>query len=477
MGVRRRVHSREEQGPGGRSGPAPSAAGRRSAEPNHIAGMLLQMQRTAGNAAVNAFLQRRALAQAPAEGAPVGAGRSVGSAFQPRGVTVQRNGVRDLIEQHRLAQEASTRSGTSVGSTTAPTRSSLATKVEKFNAAKDKHTADRAALKKHVERGLAMGRDKENRLVNSCEWVMKGKTKLYAITPTGDSDERLTAAGKNSTKDEAFFPKGNGGPGDIFSSQEEYNYRDLSDNAGVVLDDDGKVTSGWNAAGYVAVANAQTVTQDYVWETLRHEVQHDSDQNRDKKAAAPNDNIFKLERYKTEYRAYNYEQGKYDKVSHTVPVTKYGYTWTQKQLAIFEDVFKGYDHTSDGWGKSGSNPITQAAPSGTGSRLARRQAQKVFQEAVVAYVNPDTEGFNKYNSVRVDDFYLKLKAIPLGTRRRSNPAVQALINTCFTDDTTKLNLRDATYILTESPDFTTKIAAHLRSKALTKVRGLLAAVS
>ncbi|MGH2391128.1 MAG: hypothetical protein ACRDIE_23275, partial [Chloroflexota bacterium] len=262
MGVRRRIRSREERGPISGSRPAPSAAGRRPAEPNHIAGMLLQMQRTAGNAAVNAFLQRQALTQAPAEGAPVGASRSVGSAFRPGGVTIQRNGVKDLISQHEKAQVESGKSQTSGGSTTAPTRTSLATKLEKFNAAKEKHTADRAALKKHVERGLAMGRDKENRLVNSCEWVMKGKTKLYAITPTGDSAERLTAAGKNPTKDEAFFPRGSGGPGDIFSSQEEYNYRDLADNTGVILDDDGKVTSGWNNAGYVAVANAQTVTQD-----------------------------------------------------------------------------------------------------------------------------------------------------------------------------------------------------------------------
>jgi hypothetical protein len=471
MGVRgRRIRSREQREPMGGLRSVPGAAGGRPAAPNHIAGMLLQMQRTAGNAAVNAFLQRQALTQAPAEGGAVGAGRS--------GVTVQRNGVKDLIEQHKKAQEESGKSRTGGGSTTAPVRSNLATKIEKFNAAKDKHTADRAALKKHVERGLAMGRDKENRLVNSCEWVMKGKTKLYAITPTGDSTERLTAAGKNPAKDEAFFPRGSGGPGDIFSSQEEYNYRDITDNTGIILDDDGKVTSGWNNAGYVAVANAQTVTQDYVWETLRHEVQHDSDQNRDKEVAAPNANLKNLEGYKTEYRAYNYEQGKYDKLSHTVAVTKYGYTWTQKQLAIFEDVFDGYEHTSDGWGKSTSGkPVTKATPKGKGSTLARRQARKVFQEAVIAYVNPDTEGFNKYNSVRVDDFYLKLKAIPLGTSSRSNPAVKALIKTCFTDDATKLNLRDATYILTESPDFTTKIAAHLSSRALAKVRGLLAAVS
>src|SRR6185437_2223696 len=124
------------------------------------------------------------------------------------------------------------------------------------------------------------------------------------------------------------------GPGDVFSEPAEYNYKDITDNTGIILDDDGKVTAGWNNAGYVAVANAQSVTQDYVWETLRHEVQHDSDQNRDKAVAAPNRNMVNLEGYKTEYRAYNYEQGKYDKLSHAVNVTKYGYTWTQKQLAI-----------------------------------------------------------------------------------------------------------------------------------------------
>lgn len=477
MGTRR-VHADYQRASIVRSRPVRGATGTRRASLGSMEGMLLQLQRTAGNSAVNEFLRRQALARSSGDGGETtGAERSDGLGSGSSGVVVQR-GVKELLEQHRAAQEEAARSKPSGGSGTAPVRSGISAKLEKFNAAKEKHMADRAALRKHVERGIAMGRAKEERLVNSCEWVQKGKTKLYAITPTGDSAERLTAAGKNPAKDEAFFPRGSGGPGDVFSEPAEYNYKDITDNTGIILDDDGKVTAGWNNAGYVAVANAQSVTQDYVWETLRHEVQHDSDQNRDKAAAAPNRNMVNLEGYKTEYRAYNYEQGKYDKLSHAVNVTKYGYTWTQKQRAIFEDVFKGYDHTSDGWGKDTSNnPLDKKVPSGTGAALARRQARKVFQEAVVAYVNPDTEGFNKYNSVRVDDFYLKLKAIPLGTHSRSNPAVKALVKTCFTDDATKLTLRDATYILNESPDFTAKIAAHLRSRALTKVRELLAAVS
>lgn len=72
-----------------------------------------------------------------------------------------------------------------------------------------------------------------------------------------------------------------------------------------------------------------------VWQTLRHEVQHDADHSDDKTTAAGTDKMEqRFEAYKTEYRAYNYQQTGYER-RVTKDVSKYGYTWKERQLAIF----------------------------------------------------------------------------------------------------------------------------------------------
>lgn len=297
--------------------------------------------------------------------------------------------------------------------------------------------------------------------------------------------------------DEAFFPEATGGAGDVYSDMATYNYKDLTDNTNVNLDDDGKVTQGWNAAGYLAVANAQSVTQSYVWETLRHEVQHDSDQNRDKEAAASStstdENRVLIEGYKTEYRAYNYEGGKYDKLSHATPVTKYGYDWTEKQLAIFEGIFDGYEHTKRVWDdstwkhakgrwKGNAEPAVPSSKDAYNNPNIDAQWKsdiRTLQAEIVAYVNPDEQGFNKWNSVRVDDLYKALAPVTAGFA--TDPAafgtppagdevqVQKVIAAIA-----RLSKQDAVYLRTESPDWTLLLAAKLTGPALAAINRLIA---
>jgi hypothetical protein len=433
---------------------------------------VLQLQQTIGNQAVMRLLSTSTPAQSP---------------------TIQRLTVSELIAQHKKAQESAGKTQTS--SRTPRSQSGLGSKQSKYFRALATHRRDRAALLKHVKRGAALGReqkigkgkmsaDAQKRLANSCEWILEGKTQLYALTPTGDSAERVAADGKDPADQVAYFPAGmdGSGTGAVTSSIAPYKYKDLTDNTNVEIDDDNTV--GWNGAGFLAVTNPQQRTQDYVWETIRHEVQHDADQNRDKEGDAAVGWPKLLESYKTEYRAYSYEGSAYDNLDHDPGnlVDKYGYQWTERQLAIFEGVFEEYDHTSTGWGKTGDDPKTKTVvdnlPDG-----AIKTGLLAFQRAVVAYRNPDAEGFNKWNSVRVDDFYTALKAIPDATDEGEPnnfvlplTATQTKVKMLMTVLDT-LNREDAQYILNDSPDFTGLLATKLQNLTLARIQTLLGAVT
>ena len=154
-----------------------------------------------------------------------------------------------------------------------------------FTAATAAQEADRAKLVEYLDAGL---KSSDRRLKNSCEWIKTaGKAKLYALTPTGDSYARLIKGKKNPARDEAWFPKGlSGAPGDVVSAAVSYVKGDLADNTNVTLDDDGKVTGGWNTPGIIAITNPAKKTKETVWEVLRHEVQHDADKNKGRDAQA-----------------------------------------------------------------------------------------------------------------------------------------------------------------------------------------------
>jgi hypothetical protein len=338
----------------------------------------------------------------------------------------------------------------------------------KYQAAILNHAKDKGALVKAVEDGLKL-RSTDRRLANSCEWVkVAKKAKLYAVTTTGDSDERITEAGMDDSKDMALFPNGlDKADNHIYgATSATYKYDDLSDNTGVDLDPDGKVTGGWNIPGIITIYNARNVSTETVWSTLRHEVQHDADHNDDKTAAAGSVMEENFEGYKTEYRAYHYQQTDYEGLSMTTDVNKYGYTWKEKQLAIFEHIFDGYQHTQDFWDDSApsNTPSTKDAPNDNTIGDPAKQAIAARQARLVAYVNPDTQGFNKWNSVRVEDFYQALKAVPNGTGDEKAATVVELLNKCK-----PLKMEDQRYIRAESPDFETMLTTKLTGKAKTAV--------
>jgi hypothetical protein len=289
--------------------------------------------------------------------------------------------------------------------------------------------------------------DADRRLRNSCQWILDGRAKLYAVTRTGDSDERVTQAGQNRREQAAYFPRAlAGSAGDVMSLPTHYHKDDLDDNANVRITR--VLENGWNLPALVAIVRPRKLGKKEVFTVLRHEVQHDADESWDKKAAANAGGLagkHALERYKTEYRAYSYEASKNDKKSATKVVSRRGYNWTEKQYHIFSHIYEGYDHTKNGW----DNDIAVGGG-------------QTFRAAVVAYVDPDVEGFNKFNSGAVRDLYTALKACADAERDYMADtafAVQEVVR--------KISKEDAVYVLDGSPELTALIERKLTDLAYT----------
>lgn len=383
----------------------------------------------------------------------------------------------------------------------------------------DKAVATHKAQSRVLTGWLTEGsHSKDDRLANSCEWIIKGQSKLYAATRTGDSTMRVLTKGGNYDKVAAYFPEvaAASEPGDIYNAGAGYNYKDLDDNTGIRFH---QVSSkGWNATqntpSAIAVTHVPTTTgplsiftnatsdslsREEFFTILKHEVQHAADRHRIRKdeilsqamalqvrsrsindtmmrlydamqpemtydasdlgvlppgeAAAyqrlhaavqdeqegdPADmkimtdfqdaikdehriggiehtSLSRLEEYKTEYRAYSY-QGTYDKYDNvqdyntSVPTSfrLLGRQWTKRQYKIFSHIYETYPDIKAGWD---ANAIVRGRP---------------FQQEVIDYRDPDVQGVNKLNSVRVDDVYDKLRQIPHGTNAVDQQTLTAL---------------------------------------------------
>ncbi len=379
-------------------------------------------------------------------------------------------------------------------------------KFQGWHTATTRHKKDRRDLASYVYEGATSD---ERRLANSCEWILNGKVPLFAVTETGDAFMRVKERGGNAASQTAYFPRGMpGAPGDMMNNIVNYDRSDYAD-ANVTIDS--KTTGGWNiAGGVIAIVNPSAKGKEGVWGTLRHEVQHDADKNRGRdaqagvrgaseafhahggsvvdqvgggkkvlggttaaadfaKAQAEKD----LQRYKTEYRAYSYQEGSgggpYTDLDNTDRTFKTfgGVPFTERQFKIFSHIYLGYEHTKNNWDKN-----------------SELQGGRTFREAVSDYRDPDTEGFNKYNSVRVDAFYTALDAV--GTKAVQTDLEKyfgidagrvtaldtnklpedALVPPAFTNlmgAAGKLDADDARYVESECPAMLAKLRRHLSS--------------
>ena len=70
------------------------------------------------------------------------------------------------------------------------------------------------ALRQWVNEGAVKDGDTDDdrRLRNSCNWILAGKAKLFAVVPTGDTDDRVTHQGQDPKVQHVLFPRPGGQP-------------------------------------------------------------------------------------------------------------------------------------------------------------------------------------------------------------------------------------------------------------------------
>lgn len=279
-------------------------------------------------------------------------------------------------------------------------------------------------------------RSQDVRLRNSVDWVRRGKAKLYVLTETADREyrARFLLGRKPTDKEATYFPNpdsGSGALGEGTAFTHMYNPADATDQKNVLLN---RQISGWNRNGYIAVTNTVTgddVLKQHFFQTLRHEVQHDADKHRgpelsravDTAQPGPKQKFQKaLREYKTEYRAHSYQGGP----ALTVPAgaDRRGRRWAPGQFEVFEHIRADYPTIETAVG--GSEPT---------------QEQSRFITKARAYQNPDTEGFNKYNSARIDDLYLALSNVTPHTADVTDNAVVEVLRAARA-----LHISDVAYI-------------------------------
>lgn len=245
-----------------------------------------------------------------------------------------------------------------------------------------------------------------------------------------------------------YFPDSSSGAGHLSDSVKQYNRKNLADSSNVETDSDGKGTVGWNVAGKLIAVTKEGIDKgkNYVWETIRHEVQHDADMHEGsekaesvkgfklpaeyRKALISNlgkplnqmsdaerrvafvqfkDQILEnrrsaLEGYKTEYRAYSYEgSANTDNKAHDInnlTENSRGYRWTERQLSIFNQIYSEYEYVEQMWNSD-----------------KKYFNGKYFCDKANAYRNPDVEGVNKYNSLRINKLYKALQDLADETDR------------------------------------------------------------
>ena len=319
-----------------------------------------------------------------------------------------------------------------------------------FTAARDAHRQQLNRVEGWLDEG---SRSEDVRLRNSVDWVRRGKSKLFVVTETPDREYRarfFLRGSKPTDRDATFFPKpnraGRGAVGDQAADSHLYDPVNAADRKNVVLD---KRINGWNKPGYIAVTDAVTSDDRHsalFFQTLRHEVQHGADRHRGPAlssgiaaAVIPEAVEFQkaLREYKTEYRAYSYQGGA--ALTVRADADRRGKQWAPGQFEVFERIRKDY-------------AAVETAVGGD----APTQEQSRFVSAAHAYRNPDTEGFNKYNSARIDDLYLALSAVKPNTVDPTDPAVVEALRAARA-----LNSSDVAYIRAGSEEVGGRVEAYM----------------
>jgi hypothetical protein len=239
-----------------------------------------------------------------------------------------------------------------------------------YQRAVDYNTAGRVAMQKWLTEAAAQTRDVLLR--NSAEWCLSGKIKMYCTTKTHDSAARVKAAG-SPRRFYAIF----GHPLGALSEQQVPYLRKLKgettfDNTNVEIE----APSGGSApAGAITVVDPVPAGRKAFFETIRHEVQHTADHHPETDEGL----------YKTELNA-RWIDGSFTRYSARRQVRRQGYTWNERQYAVFQDLWTYkdlYPYLRANWNEPD------------------RAKRAAWRSMVVGYKKPDS--FNPINSIRIEN--------------------------------------------------------------------------
>jgi len=366
------------------------------------------------------------------------------------------------------------------------------------------HRADRECLKKLIAEGI----ESDDRMFrNTCEWIKEEGVELFAITSTHDTDKR--GGGQC-----AYFPDGYNG-GNINGSETTYS-ENIDNNKNVGFTNFG--TLAWALKNRMFVLNASRADKQKLIATLTHEVQHLADQHdsaddpqmknlaelrikganteslrinseeeRSKYQAAlekhsgfnselgielsdvlenynfsPEDPIYQkaltanngiddlslLEVWKNKENNLQIEKAKIDRQLKA-----------QKALKCYKTEFRAYSYELYSPHTDVKNQVLSEYDDKIGESYEENEllynSDSTFREAIEAYKNPDNEGFNKYNSIRVNSFFKALQQCNKGHNAHNEEFI-ALAGTI--ED---LKAEDIMYILTEGLALRNMVRARL----------------
>jgi hypothetical protein len=293
-------------------------------------------------------------------------------------------------------------------------------------------------------------------LRNSCEWVQTGRLPVYVATETADAEHRAQVQmGKRAPNATVFFPDPDLANVELMAAHPAavaYDKFDPRVRAGTTVN---QKVNGWNTAGKIVVTDIGIgASKAEVLRTIRHEVQHQADRHRDDEnspevvaARAPDAAEGELayqeavREYRTEYRAHWYQGGSAWDDIRGVDVRGLNLAWGRKQWAVFQKIRADYPKIALAVG--GDVPNAQ---------------QLRFRREVNSYRDPDEDGFNKLNSVRIDRLYNALNGVAVGAAELNAQGAEELLAAV-----NGLNAADAGYIRDEDR------AVKLRAKIVARL--------
>ena len=358
-----------------------------------------------------------------------------------------------------------------------------------------KHQRDRQALIDLVTNGLKSHNRMER---NTCEWIFLRKVQVYALTTTHDAQDRASRHGYDGER--AAFPSGNA-KGDIFSEATSYD-DDINSTRNITYIG---TESGWADGKKVYIVNASGVKPEQLINTLSHEIQHVADGHDTKEERHKAKDIeldielrkvgveladskgtydHLKQRAKTKYDDLNehaqkmvtkediltrlMEEENFDESTMDGQESRHKLLMNQRNaeraLNFYKTEYRAYGYELNSEHSSGDK-VKEHIFEAYGHQKSLNKSWKedvqlanstqTFREAINAYQNPDTEGFNKYNSIRIDAFFKALAQCS----KEHNANNEEFIALADTID--KMKKEDAEYILTEGQALRNMVRARL----------------